>query len=213
MDNNIKWLREEKINRTIANLKSNGMNGYFVENRKELFKKIEEIVSEGSVVSCGGSMTLFESGIIEYLRGGRYKFLDRYEEGLSRGDITKIYKQTFMADAYFVSTNAVTEKGELYNVDGTGNRVAAIMYGPDKVIVICGVNKIVSDLDGAIERNRKFSAPANAKRVGSKAPCTKTGYCMDCTSMDKICTEFTLIKGQANKDRIHVIFLNEDLGY
>lgn len=158
-------------------------------------------------------MTLFESGIIEYLRGGRYKFLDRYEEGLSRGDITKIYKQTFMADAYFVSTNAVTEKGELYNVDGTGNRVAAIMYGPDKVIVICGVNKIVSDLDGAIERNRKFSAPANAKRVGSKAPCTKTGYCMDCKSMDKICNEFTLIKGQANKDRIHVIFLNEDLGY
>ena len=213
MDNNVIWSNELKINRTIESLKKNNMNGYYAKSREELINIIEGIVKSGSKVSCGGSMTLFETGVIEHLRCGRYEFLDRYKEGLTKEDVVDIYKKAFFADAYFVSSNAVTEKGELYNVDGNGNRVAAMLYGPDKVIVICGVNKIVKDVDEAIKRNRECAAPINAKRLNKKTPCTKVGYCMDCNSPERICNEYTLIKRQNNPERIHVIFLNENIGY
>lgn len=213
MDNNLKWVTEQKIFRTIEALKKNNMNGYLVNTDKELIEKIEVLVKEGSVVACGGSMSLFEKGIISHLRSGRYKFLDRYEDGLSREEMTQIYKESFFADAYFASSNAVTEDGKLYNVDGNGNRVAAMLFGPEKVILIVGANKIVKNIDEAIKRNREISAPANAKRLSKLTPCTKVGYCMDCKSPDKICREFTVISSQSNKDRIHVIFMNEDLGY
>lgn len=213
MDKNVIWSNELKINRTIESLKKNNMNGYYAKSREELIDIIEGIVKSGSKVSCGGSMTLFETGVIDHLRCGRYEFLDRYKEGLTKEDVVEIYKKAFFADAYFVSSNAVTENGELYNVDGNGNRVAAMLYGPDKVIVICGVNKIVKDVDEAIKRNRECAAPINAKRLNKKTPCTKVGYCMDCNSPERICNEYTLIKRQNNPERIHVIFLNENIGY
>ena len=189
------------------------MNGYLVNTKEELIEKINEIVKEGSVVSCGGSMSLLEYGVIDYLRSGRYEFLDRYKEGLTSEEITRIFKESFLADAYFASSNAVTEDGKLYNVDGNGNRVAAMLYGPDKVILLVGVNKIVKDIDEAIKRNREICAPANAKRLNKKTPCAKVGYCMDCKSNEKICREFTVIASQGKKDRMHVIFINENIGY
>ena len=124
-----------------------------------------------------------------------------------------MFKESFFADAYFTSSNAVTENGELYNVDGNGNRVAAMLYGPEKVIVICGVNKIVKNVEEAIKRNRECAAPINAKRLNKETPCSKVGYCMDCKSKDRICNEYTLIKRQNRKERMHIIFLNENLGY
>lgn len=213
MDSNVIWANEKKIERTIEALKKNNMNGYYVKDRYNLIELIKDIVDEGSIVSCGGSMTLFETGVIDHLRSGRYDFLDRYKDGITRGEITNIFRQAFLSDAYFVSSNAVTENGELYNVDGTGNRVAAMLYGPDKVIVICGSNKIVKDVDEAIKRNREKSAPINAKRLDRKTPCAKVGYCMDCSSPERICNEYTLIRRQNVSDRIHVIFLNENIGY
>ena len=151
--------------------------------------------------------------MIDYLRSGKYKFLDRYVEGLSKDDLKKLYRDTFSADVYFTSTNAITEKGELYNVDGNGNRIAAMLYGPDKVIVIAGVNKIVRDIEEAVMRNERISAPANCKRLNRNTPCVKVGHCVNCSSEERICSEYTVIKRQGNKDRIHVIFLNEELGY
>ncbi|MGF0110227.1 lactate utilization protein [Clostridium sp. SGI.024] len=213
MDNNVKWVNEQKILRTIEALKKNNMNGYLVNNNEELIEKIKELVNEGSTVSCGGSMSLFETGVIEHLRSQRYKFLDRYKEGLSKEEINNIFKQSFFADAYFVSSNAVTEDGKLYNVDGNGNRVAAMLFGPEKVILVVGVNKIVKNIDEAVIRNREISAPANAKRLNKMTPCTKVGYCVDCKGSDKICREFTVISSQGNKDRIHVIFINDNIGY
>ena len=112
-----------------------------------------------------------------------------------------------------MKVNIITEDGELYNVDGNGNRVAAMLYGPDKVIVICGINKIVKDVDEAIKRNKAISAPMNAKRLNKKTPCAKVGYCMNCNSPERICNEYTLIKKQRSSERMHVIFLNENLGY
>lgn len=207
------WSNEMKINRTIEALKKNNMNGYYAKNRDEVIELIKDIVSEGSKVAVGGSETLSELGILEHLRSGRYDFLDRYKEGLTREEVTNIFKQSFLADAYLSSCNAITENGELYNVDGNGNRVAAMLYGPDKVIVICGINKIVKDVDEAIKRNREISAPMNAKRLNKKTPCTKVGYCMNCNSPERICNEYTLIKKQRSSERMHVIFLNENLGY
>jgi len=213
MDENIKWVNKQKISRTIKALEDNNMNGYYVKDRIELISKIEELIKVGSQVSCGGSQTLFETGVIDHLRTNRYEFLDRYEEGLGREEIVKIFKKSFSADAYFTSTNAITEDGALYNVDGNGNRVAAMLYGPDKVIVVCGSNKIVKDIEMAIDRNREISAPSNAKRLNRNTPCTKVGYCMDCKSNERICNEYTLIKRQGTKDRIHVIFIDENFGY
>ena len=208
MDNNLKWVNEKKIERTIKALEKNNMHGYFVNSKEEILEKIKEIVNEGSLVSCGGSQTLFETGVIEHLRSDRYEFLDRYKNGLNQKEIKDIYRKAFMCDAYFTSTNALT-----YNVDGNGNRVAAMLYGPDKVIVICGVNKIVKNIEEAIKRNESISAPANAKRIDTNTPCKVTGYCMDCDSSDRICCEYTLIKRQRNKERIHVIIIDDNFGY
>ncbi|MBE6053904.1 MAG: lactate utilization protein [Clostridium sartagoforme] len=213
MDKNLKWVNEQRILRTIEELNKNNMNGYLVNTNEELIEKIKELVEENSTVACGGSMSLFETGVIDHLRSGRYKFLDRYEEGLSKEEVTRIFKESFFADAYFASSNAVTEDGKLYNVDGNGNRVAAMLFGPEKVILIVGVNKIVKNIDEAIKRNREISAPANAKRLNKITPCTKVGYCMDCKGKDTICREFTVISSQGNKERIHVIFMNEEIGY
>ncbi|WP_432405106.1 lactate utilization protein [Wukongibacter sp. M2B1] len=213
MDNNAKFVLEKRVSRTIENLEKNKMSGYFVQNEDEALKKIQEIIKEGDTVTVGGSMTLFETGVIDLLRNGKYKFLDRYEEGLSQDDIKEIYRKSFSADAYFTSSNAITEEGELYNVDGRGNRVAAMIYGPDKVIVVLGVNKIVRDLDEAVMRNREWAAPANAKRLNKKTPCSEVGYCMDCSSKDRICSDYAIIKKQLDEDRIHVIIVNKELGY
>lgn len=213
MDNNVLWVNEKKILKTINSMKKNNINGYIVKSKEELIKKVEEIVEPKSKVSCGGSMTLFESGIIDHLRSGRYEFLDRYKEGITQNELKDIYRQAFYCDAYFSSSNAITEDGQIYNVDGNGNRVAAMLFGPSKVIIIVGVNKIVSTLDDAIKRNRELSAPANAKRLNKVTPCTKVGYCMDCNSEERICNEYTVIKRQSDKERIHVIFINENLGY
>ncbi len=213
MDENIKWVISEKVKRTMVNLEKNNMEAYYVRDEGELLNKISELTEEGETVAVGGSMTLFETGVIEYLKSGKFNFLDRYKKGINADELKEVYRKSFSADSYFVSSNAITENGELYNVDGTGNRVAAMIYGPDKVIVVASIDKIVKDLDGAIKRNRECSAPANAKRLNRKTPCAKVGYCMDCSSEERICNEYTLIKRQPIKGRIKVIFIDKKLGY
>lgn len=212
MDNNLKWVNEIKINRTLEALRKNNMEGYLINTENELIHKIQELVNEGSKVSLGGSMTLFETKIMEHLRSGRYELLDRYKAGLTADEIKEIYRKSFFCDAYFTSTNAITEEGELYNVDGNGNRVAAMLYGPDKVIVIAGVNKIVKDINEAIYRVENLAAPANAKRLNRKTPCTVTGKCMNCNSPERICREYTVIRKPV-PNRIFVLLLNEEYGY
>lgn len=212
MDNSTKWVNEVKINRTLEALRKNNMEGFLITKQDELINKIEELVKEGSKVSFGGSMTLFEANVMEHLRSGRYELLDRYKEGLTPKEIKEIYREVFFCDAYFTSSNAITEEGELYNVDGNGNRVAAMLYAPDKVIVIAGVNKIVKDINEAISRVENYSAPANAKRLNRKTPCTVTGKCMNCNSPERICREYTVIK-KPTPNRIFVLLLNEEYGY
>lgn len=213
MNENIKWLNLKKIERTIEALEKNNMKGYLAKDKNELLKIVKDIAKEGELVSVGGSISLFETELIDLLRSGRYEFLDRYKENLTPADMKEIYRKSFFCDTYFASANAITEKGEIYNVDGNGNRVAAILYGPEKVILIVGVNKIVSDVEEAIKRNKEISGPANAKRLNTATPCAKVGKCMDCSSNDRICCEYTLIKRQRTSNRIHVIFVNESIGF
>ncbi|MCT8975988.1 lactate utilization protein [Clostridium sp. CX1] len=213
MDKNTEWVMEQKVKRTIENLEKNNMDAYFVQDEKALVEKISEFVTDGDTVSVGGSMTLFETGVIEFLRKGKFNFLDRYKEGLTAADTKDIFRKSFLADAYFVSSNAVTEKGELYNVDGNGNRVAAMLYGPDKVIVIVGVNKIVKDVDEAIKRTKGCAAPANTKRLNRNTPCTKVGYCVECSSDERICNDYVLMRRQTQKGRVKVIIVGKELGY
>ena len=213
MDKNVQWINEKKIERTRVNLEKNNIKAYYAKSDDEIFQTIKDIVKDGETVSVGGSMTLFETKIIDFLRSGRYNFLDRYKENLTQTDLKEIYRKSFSANTYFASANAITEEGEIFNVDGNGNRVAAILYGPDKVILIVGVNKIVKNIDEAIKRNKDISGPANAKRLNLQTPCAKVGYCMDCESKDRICCEYTVIKRQRNENRIHVIFVNDNLGF
>lgn len=213
MDKNAQFIVDKKIERTIENFQKHNMNAYCVKDKISLINKISEILKDGNTVSVGGSETLFETGVIDLLRSGKYNFLDRYEEGLAPSDIKNIFRKSFSADAYIVGSNAITEEGELYNVDGRGNRVAAMIYGPDKVIVVVGYNKIVKNIDEAIKRNREISAPANCKRLARKTPCAEVGYCMDCKSPDRICNDYVVIKRQAAKERIYILILEEDFGY
>lgn len=213
MDNNLEFVIKKKIERTIKNLEKNNMNAYFVKDKSEIEKIIEELTFEGDTVAAGGSMTLFETGVIDFLRKGPYNFIDRNKLGLSKVEIKNIYLKSYSAEAYFSSANAITQDGWIYLVDGTGNRVSAILYGPEKVIIIVGINKIVLNLEEAIQRNKEIAAPANAKRLNRKTPCVKVGYCMDCTNEDRICNEYVLIKRQPKKGRIHVIIVDDNLGY
>lgn len=213
MNENMKWLNTKKIERTIESLEKNNMKGYYAKDNEELLNTIKDIAKEGEIVSVGGSMSLFETNVIDLLRSGRYNFLDRYKPNITPAEIKNIYRQSFSADTYFASANAITENGEIFNVDGNGNRVAAILYGPDKVILVVGVNKIVKNVEEAVARNKEICGPGNGKRLNTSTPCSKVGYCMDCKSEDRICCEYTLIKRQRTTNRIHVIFVNESIGF
>lgn len=213
MDNSTLWYMEKKIDRTIKNLKKRNMEGFFVEDRSELMIILKGLIDEKSTVGVGDSMTLFETGVIDFLRNGDYVFLDKYRDGITSEEKKEIYLQNFSANTFMCSTNALTEDGELYNIDGNGSRVAPMLYGPKQVILVTGINKIVKDIEEAEKRVRNYAAPIDAKRLNKDTPCTTLGYCVDCKSPNRICNDFTIIRGQFIKNRIKVIIVGEQLGY
>lgn len=213
MNSNLQKIMDKRVERTAMQLEKNNIKTHYVKTKEALHQCIKAIVPVKGVVSVGGSMTLFETDTLSLLRNGDYTFLDRYEDGLQAEDIRKIYLESFNADAYFASANAITEDGLIYNVDGNGNRVAAIAYGPKKVVLVVGTNKIVKDLPAAIERNRSISAPTNCLRLATQTPCVHTGKCEDCTSPERICCTYTVTGYQRQKERIHVIFVDGNYGF
>ena len=213
MDNNLSWFIDKRVERTIENLKKHNMFGIYIKDKKSLFGLLDNFIPDNTVVGVGDSMTLFELGVIDYVRSKNIEFLDKYSENLKREDKKKIYRANFLTDTFLTGTNALTENGELFNIDGNGSRVAPMLYGPDQVIVIVGINKIVKDLDEAEKRVRQIAAPIDAKRLNKNTPCTKFGYCVDCNHDERICNDFVVITGQFQKDRIKVLIVNESLGY
>ncbi|MEL7569582.1 MAG: lactate utilization protein [Eubacteriaceae bacterium] len=215
MDKNMQYVIDKKVENTIQNLAKNNIHACYVPTKEDVIPKVLEFLKDGDKVSCGGSMTLFETGIIEYLRNGKYNYLDRYDPNIPADKMDDLFTDALSCDTYFSSSNAITENGELLNIDGRGNRVAALIYGPKSVIIIAGYNKIVPDINAAYDRAKNIAAPANAKRLGYPIPCGTTGRCMKCSAAAKFCSLFTVIGYQLpiRKDRIKVIFVGEELGY
>ena len=236
------WLNEQRAQMAVANIQKRKMNAIYVPNRKEALTAIMAMIPEGAVVGRADSVTLEQVGIIPALRknnrntvtyalerGADGQFIAK---GLQRGDgpptketlqeFDRLVKAPIFADVFLTGTNAVTLDGKLVNTDGFGNRVAPMIFGPSKVIVIAGTNKIVKDVDEAFERIHTFAAPMNARRHLTKhnqafhgeLPCVRTGRCVDCRHEYRICNFTVIIEGttQHYKGRINVVLVGEELG-
>lgn len=215
MDQNAQFVRQAQVERTLKALAKNRIPAVYAPTCQEAVEAVRGMLHPGDTVSCGGSMTLGECGIRDLLKSGEYNFLDR-----ETADAQEVYRKTFSADAFLMSANAITEDGELYNVDGNGNRVAALIFGPKRVIVVAGVNKIVRNLDEAIARVKCMAAPANGVRLETRTPCSRLGKCpgaeggmtAGCASEKRMCCQY-VVTGYQREDRIRVVLVGEELGY
>jgi L-lactate utilization protein LutB len=206
------WFREKQVERTIHALKKNRFEALFVPDRKAAFEEVMKQIPDGVTVGIGGSVTLAQIGLTEALGKRKIQFIWPQQQAKNDEERLDLFRKSFASDVFLTSTNAVTESGNLFNVDATGNRVGATFIGPKKTIIVCGVNKIVKDLDAAEKRVREWTAPQNAKRLNRKTPCVETGVCEDCSSSDRICNIYvTLAKKPARTDVV-VILVGENLG-
>lgn len=190
----------------IKNFQKRSIDAYYCPDRESARAKVQELLKKGSTVTCGGSETLKETGIMDLLTDGSYHFLDRKSPDVTYGQIVE-------ADCFLCSTNAFTTDGELVNIDGSGNRAACLIHGPKEVIVVTGMNKMTSDVSDAIRRIHRMAAPPNTARLKMATPCGKTGICADCLSPDCICCQTVITRKSRIPGRIKVILVGEFLGY
>ena len=213
MDKHLLTIEKIKQDQMIKAFHEHNMEIYFLSNEQELHNYLKTVLKDNRTVAVGGSMTLFETGVIDLIRDSNVTFHDRYLDGLSRDQMQDTFRQAFTSNIFITSSNAITKDGYLYNIDGNGNRVAAMIYGPKEVLVVVGKNKIFTTEQEAINHIKTVSAPANAVRLNKSTPCTKTGTCMDCKSPDRICCSYVKLGYQQNVDRIKVIVLDKEFGY
>ena len=205
----VKTVRRQKLNLAAAKLAANQFGASVFETKEEAAEFLKQNIPSGSSVGVGGSLTLDELSMLEWLRAKPdIRFIDSY----AMEDKKQAYRESLLADVYLMSSNAVTMDGMLYNVDGTGNRVAALIYGPEKVFVVAGVNKLVRNAQEAKIRVEETAAPANCARLKKDNPCVETGSCMHCSHASTICNQFVLSRRCGIPGRIHVILVNEELG-
>lgn len=207
-----RWSIEKMAERTVKALQANYFDAAFFKDRENLIDRVMGHVKPEMKVGFGGSLTVRDLGIVDRLKTEDVVILDHWQQGLSSGDITDIRKEQLTSDLFLSSANAITEKGELVNIDGLGNRTNSITYGPGKVIIIAGYNKIVPDIDSAMDRIKRFAAPMNAKRLNLPLPCAETGYCQDCRSEARICRIISILQRRPVGTDLSVFILNEDLG-
>jgi L-lactate utilization protein LutB len=209
MNQNIVKRNELLAQKVIKGLASRNMTGYYAAGKEDALKIALSLIPEGITVTMGGAMSAHEIGLVKALKGGSYNFIDRDEVPDKRAAMLAAYD----ADVFLTSVNAMTEDGILVNIDGNANRVSAIAQGPKKVVAVVGMNKVCKDLDGAMKRARNVAAPINAQRFGLSTPCASTGSCMDCKSPDTICCQFLITRYSKHTGRIHVILVNDNLGF
>ena len=209
MDPNLYKRNELLAQKVIKGLNSRNMTGYYAADREEALKTALSLIPEGSSVTMGGGMSIHEIGLSQALKEGNWHFIDRDQIADKRAAMLAAYD----ADVFLSSVNAMTEDGILVNIDGNANRVSAIAQGPKKVLFIVGMNKVCDDIDGAMKRARNVAAPSNAQRFGLSTPCAKTGSCMNCKSPDTICCQFLITRYSRHAGRIHVILVNDVLGF
>ena len=203
---------KEQITATLAALAENNMQPYYCATKAEALAQVKALLKPGQSIGLGGSESLKQTGVLELVARPEYRLQNRYAPGLTRAQALDVMRQSFLADVFICSANAITQQGELYNVDGNGNRVAAMCFGPRQVVVVAGMNKVLGTLDDAVARARNVAAPANAQRFGIKTPCGLTGQCGDCTSPDCICSKLVITRFCMPERRIKVVLVGEDLG-
>lgn len=209
MNDNIYKRNELLAQKVIKGLASRNMTGYYAADKEQALKLALQLIPEKSSVTMGGALSAHEIGLVEALKDGDYHFIDRDAMEDKRAAMLAAYD----ADVFLAGVNAITEDGVLVNIDGNANRVSAIAQGPKKVVFIVGMNKVCDDVDGAMKRARNVAAPINAQRFGLNTPCAKTGSCMNCKSPDTICCQFLITRYSKHNDRIHVILVNDSLGF
>ena len=210
MDQHSKTARRQLAGVCVKNLKNNGFAADYFETVPEALAFVQNLIPAGASVGFGGSERLTQTGSLDWLYENKdYTVYDRYHTD----DVKKVFHQCLMADYYLMSTNALTADGHLYNVDNTGNRVAALAYGPEHVVIIAGTNKIVRNDEAAVSRNEDVAAPANNIRLNMPNPCTEYGRCMHCSRDTTLCNQLVITRRSKPVGRIHVILINEELGY
>lgn len=223
MDINKKTILDKKIKKVGENLRKNNMEFYLAETKEDVPAIVKDLLKEGDVITHGGTVSMAECGLKELINSPEYKYLDR-STAQTPEEIKAMYRAAFSADVYISSANAITEDGVLYNVDGNSNRIAAIAFGPDSVIIIAGYNKIVRDLKEAELRVKTEAAPPNCVRLDCPTYCKETGECVSlsnpdhqmsdgCSGDGRICCNYLISAQQRHKGRIKVIIVKEELGY
>ena len=209
MNENIFKRNELLAKKVIKGLGRRNMTGYYAASKEEALHTALGLIEEGASVTMGGGESVHAIGLPATLKEGPYHFIDRdaYED--KRAAMLAAYD----ADVFLASPNAMTDDGELVFIDGNSNRVSAIAQGPKKLVLIAGMNKVCGDIDGAMKRARNVAAPINAQRFGLSTPCCKTGACANCKSPDTICCQFLITRYSRHEGRIHVILVNDVLGF
>ena len=198
--------------RVAAALRKRNLEGYYCSTAAEAVEKVLELIPAGDVVSWGGAATAEELGIKDRLRHRGQPVIDR-DTAHTEEERMAMLHQTLTCDTFLMSSNAISEDGQMVNIDGTGNRVAALCFGPKQIIVVAGMNKVTADLDSAISRARHIAAPANAQRFDIRTPCSVNGQCADCTSPDCcICAHMVITRFCKTPGRIKVVLVGEELG-
>jgi L-lactate utilization protein LutB len=194
----------KKAESIVENMKRRGIEALYVRTSKEAVGEICKMIPAGATVALGGSVTVMQTGL-----------LDRYRAGITNEEVDKMVLRGMTSDVLITSTNAVTADGKLVNEDGRGNRVAAMIYGPKKVIVVAGINKIVGTVEDGLKRIKEVAAPLNCVRLNADTPCARTGFCDDanCRPPARLCSQITIIEANRANDRMHVVLVGEDLGY
>lgn len=203
---------ETMASTVIKGLEKRQIEGYYCKTSKKAVEKIMGMIPEGSSVAWGGSTTLTQTGMMDALKSSSLKLIDR-SSASSPEEKKALERESFGANYYFMSTNAITTDGELVNIDGNGNRVAALVYGPDHVVILAGMNKVAADVEAAIKRVHTNAAPPNTMRLGLRTPCSQTGICKDCTSPDCICAHMVVTRFNRLQGRIKVFLIGEELGF
>lgn len=208
--NENKFKRNELLAQTvIKGLQSRNMTGYYAPDKEAAKEIAVSMLFDGCKIAHGGSVSIEEIGLMPEIKSGKYNYIDRN----AASDKRKAELEAYDSDVFFGSVNAITEDGILINIDGNSNRISAYAYGPKKVVLIVGMNKVAKDIDSAIKRARNIAAPINAQRFNLDTPCSKTGSCLNCKSPDTICCQFLITRASRHKDRIHIILVNDEIGF
>lgn len=207
------WHLEIMGQKVVKKLKENNFKAEYINSKEDAIQRTYELIGNSITIGVAGSMTIRDLGIIQKLKDDGKEILDATIPGYSPEENIKIRQRQFSCDCFLCSSNAITMEGILVNTDSTGNRVGAMAFGPKKIVIVAGANKIVKDIDAAINRIELCVAPMNNKRMNRPNPCTETGLCEDCSTETRLCNITTIIKKKPPRSNIHILIVGEELGY